>query len=60
MRAVERVYVNIGGEGARVVLIGWMDRKGDGDGGGDRIFQIQIGNMEQYNLLCLSILTEPR
>jgi hypothetical protein len=52
---VERIDVNIGGEGARAVLIGWGDRKA-----GNELFPIHIGSMEQYNLLyAVSFLQNP-
>ncbi|KAG6872560.1 hypothetical protein C0995_008833 [Termitomyces sp. Mi166 len=56
---VEKVEVSIGGEGAKVTLIGW----GDGCFSGDveaKTFPLHIGALAQYNLLyAVSFLRAP-
>jgi hypothetical protein len=62
---VESVGIVIGGEGARAVLIVWGDhhhrRRHSGAGKGCKgVFPLEIGSMEQYNLLyAVSFLQNP-
>ncbi|KAF8557661.1 hypothetical protein OG21DRAFT_1457215 [Imleria badia] len=48
--SLERLDVKIGGEGATARLIGWGECAFDSDIE-NRLFPLQIGSMEQYNLL---------
>lgn len=50
--SLERLDVNIGGEGATTRLIGWGEGAFDSESDTEkRLFPLLIGSMEQYNLL---------